>query len=64
MINIIEKIDTTRKEKRVTKAQLCEYCRINKNTYTNYLKGSKVPYNVAVDMLNYLDKQILIIDKI
>ena len=61
IINIIEQY---RKEKRVHKADLCGYASINKNIYAKYLNGSKIPYNVVKAMLGYLDKQILIIDKI
>lgn len=64
MKEIIDQIEMYRKEKRVLKAQLCKYCGINVNTYTNYLKGSKIPFLVVDRMLRYLDKQILIIDKI
>ena len=63
-MDIIELIERTRKEKRILKQALCKLCKINRNTYTNYLNGGKVPYNVAVEMLAKLDKQIIIIDKI
>ena len=64
MKNIIELIEMYRKEKRVQKAQLCNYAQINVNMYARYLDGAKIPYKVVNDMLTYLDKQIIIIDKI
>lgn len=64
MENIIDLIEMYRKEKRVLKANLCSYANVNRNMYSNYLKGAKIPYVVVVDMLTYLDKQILVIDKL
>lgn len=61
MIDLIEKY---RIEKRLKKVDLTDYCNLNKNMYAKYLKGSKLPYEVAKLMLERLDKQILIIDKI
>ena len=61
IINIIEQY---RKEKRVHKDALTKCANLNKNMYANYMKGSKLPYDVAKQMLERLDKQILIIDKI
>lgn len=64
MENIIELIEMYRKEKKVHKEDLCRYANINKNMYVKYLNGSKMPYKVVRDMLSYLNKQIIIIDKL
>ncbi len=63
MDKIIDIIEKYRIEKRVRKADLWGYAGINKNMYAKYLNGSKIPYNVVKDMLTYLNKQIVIIDK-
>lgn len=64
MEKIIELIEMYRKEKRVHKVDLCAFAGINKNMYIKYLNGSKMPYSVVKSMLTYLDKQIIIIDRI
>ena len=61
--NIIDLIEMYRKEKKVRKEELCDYANINKNMYVKYLNGSKMPYKVVNDMLTYLDKCIIIIDR-
>lgn len=63
MENIIDLIEMYRKEKRVKKEDLCKYANINKNMYVKYLNGSKMQYKVVIDMLTYLGKELLIVDK-
>lgn len=63
-MEIIDIIERYRKEKRVHKEALTNCANLNKNMYANYVKGAKMPYEVVKAMLEYLDKQILIIDKI
>ena len=63
-MEIIDIIERYRIEKRLKKADLTDYCSLNKNMYAKYLKGAKIPYEVVKAMLERLDKQILIIDKI
>lgn len=63
-MKMIELIEKYRIEKRLRKVELTDYCNLNKNMYAKYLAGAKMPYNVVIAMLERLDKQILIIDKI
>lgn len=62
-MSIISKIEDLRKAKNVRKQDLCKSANINKNMYANYLKGSKMPFDVVNEMLNYLDCELLIVVK-
>lgn len=60
---IINKIERLRKEKRLTKKKLCEYSNISTNMYSKYLNGSKIPFETACNMIEYMDCKLIIISK-
>lgn len=63
MSNIIEYIDELRTQRNVKIKDLCKYCKINKNSYTNYLNGSKPTFETVKAMLTYLGQELITIDK-
>lgn len=63
MENIIELIEKIRLEKKATKADLCTSAGINKNMYSKYINGSRIPFYVVKSMFDSLDKRLIIIDK-
>ena len=64
MSKIIDYVEKLRVQQRAKKKELCKFAGISQNSYTNYLNGSKPTYETVERILDAMDKQILIIDKI
>lgn len=63
-MKIIEQIEAQRKLKGMNKQTLCTFANINKNSYTNYLKGRCSPtLGVLERLLNALECKIIVVDK-
>lgn len=63
MKQIIDTIEKLRKERRISKLDLCTAANVHSNMYASYLKGAKMSYNTVEAMLDYLGFKIQMVLK-
>lgn len=64
MDDITRQIETFRKANRMNKQTLCSFARINRNSYTNYLKGTQSMSNDVLQRIcSALGLKVILIDK-
>lgn len=64
MKDIIMTIERVRKEKKLSKSELCLQASISRSMYNKYISGSTIPFNVVVSLLKCLKKQLAIIEEL